>query len=138
MGSAYKLSDSEKKTIIALRADGVSTREIAQRVGRSQSSVMKVIHECGDLVRMCEDKKQENTRSMLDYLESQNEAVQKLLGKIIEAMGDPQKLARANVRDLATAYGILVDKHTAQAQQTANDNELLQSLIELERARREP
>lgn len=73
---------------------------------------------------------------MLAYLDAQKGSVQKLLTSIVEAINDPEKLQRANVRDLATAYGIFADKYLQAAQARGGGgaaSELLKSLQELER-----
>jgi hypothetical protein len=60
---------------------------------------------------------------MLEYMDGQKGKAQELLTRIIEALGNPEKLARANVRDLATAYGIIADKFI-QTSPKANDEAL--------------
>ena len=64
------------------------------------------------------EKKEQNTLDMLAYMDGQKPKIQQLLANIVEALDDPTKLARANVRDLATAYGIIYDKITASAPKT--------------------
>ena len=82
-----------------------------------------------DSVQMCTQKKEENTLDMLKYMESQKGNAQNLLTNMILAMSDPAKLEKANVRDLATAFGIIFDKFT-QASPRATD-ELLNRAREI-------
>ena len=115
-----KLSDKDKKRIIADRASGMIYRQMAEKYHVSITTIKRVCQGDPETAKKVNDKKEANTLEMLAYMDGQKGKAQELMTKIIEALGDPEKLARANVRDLATAYGIIADKFI-QASPKAND-----------------
>lgn len=120
-----KLTDKQKKHIIADRVNGMSFRKIAAKYHVCEATIRNVCKADSTITQKCAQKKEQNTLDMLQYMESQKSSIQKLLTDMIEAMHDPYKLAKANVRDLATAYGIIYDK-IMQSAPRAGD-ELLQT-----------
>lgn len=115
------LTDRQKKAIITDRVNGMTFRAIAKKYGISATSVQRIIRADPETARKVTEKNEQNTQDMLDYLDVQKGKAQALLTAIIEALNDPEKLARANVRDLATAYGIIVDKFTLSKQKPEED-----------------
>ena len=118
MAAQRKLTDRQKKQMIVDRAEGMTFESIANKYGVSTTTAQRVIKGDPETAKKVQEKKDENTLDMLQYMESQKDSIQKLLTAIVEALNDPTKLARANVRDLATAYGIIYDKITASAPKT--------------------
>ena len=119
-----KLTDREKKKIIARYVDTQNYCQVAREFNLSETSVRRVIKGNPAVVERVEHKKEENTLDMIQYMEGQKPKIQKLLANILDAMDDPAKLARTNPRDLATAYGIIWDKIMAGAPKA--DEEQLQ------------
>lgn len=118
---AARLTDKQRKQIIADRADGLSLRKLAEKYGVSHSTIKNTLDRDGETVQICTHKKEANTLEMLVYMDAQKGKAQELLSKILEALGDPDKLARSNVRDLATAYGIIADKFIQTAPTGGDD-----------------
>ena len=129
MAARKWLTDKQKKQIIADRVEGLSIRKIAEKNGVSTYAVLKAIEAEPDFKQKITEKKEQNTLDMLQYMDCQKPKIQSLLANIIEALNDPEKLKRANVRDLATAYGIIYDKITASAPKT--NDELLNKAREV-------
>ena len=127
--SRTKLTDKQKKKIIARYVETTNYRQVAREFGISEASVRNYVKSAPEVSKLCAQKKEENTLDMFKYMEGQKGKVQELLSNIVVAMNDPEKLARANVRDLATAYGIIFDKIT-QSGPKASD-ELLQRAREI-------
>lgn len=133
-----KLSARQKKKIIADFVSGKSKTTIAEEYGVSRTTIRRVLEADPTTSEKVRRKKEQDTLDMLAYMDGQKGYAQEVLRNIIEALNDPEKLKRANVRDLSTAYGIIIDKffnvaELQQQQQGAVKNELLQSLYELER-----
>ena len=118
MAAQRKLTDRQKKQMIVDRAEGMTFQSIADKYGVSTTTAQRVIKGDPETAKKVQEKKDENTLDMLQYMEGQKPKIQQLLANIVEALNDPTKLARANVRDLATAYGIIYDKITASAPKT--------------------
>ena len=129
MPAHKKLTDRQKKQMIVDRTEGMTFRDIGKKYGVSDTSVRRVCNSNPEMSRLVADKKEQNTLDMLQYMDCQKPKIQSLLANIIEALNDPVKLQRANVRDLATAYGIIYDKITASAPKT--NEELLNKAREI-------
>ena len=129
MPAHKKLTDRQKKQMIVDRTEGMTFRDIGKKYGVSDTSVRRVCNSNPEISRLVADKKEQNTLDMLQYMDCQKPKIQSLLANIIEALNDPVKLQRANVRDLATAYGIIYDKITASAPKT--NEELLNKAREI-------
>lgn len=120
---AARLTDKQKKQIISERIKGASLGDLAKKYHVAKSTIARTCNRDPETVRKATAKKEQNTQEMLEYMDGQKGKAQELLTRIIEALGDPEKLARANVRDLATAYGIIADKFI-QTSPKANDEAL--------------
>lgn len=120
---AARLTDKQKKQIISERIKGASLGNLAKKYHVAKSTIARTCNRDPETVRKATAKKEQNTQEMLEYMDGQKGKAQELLTRIIEALGDPEKLKRANVRDLATAYGIIADKFI-QTSPKANDEAL--------------
>lgn len=119
MGTPCKLSDKDKKRIIADRVNGAAYREIADKYHVSVTTIKRVCDADPDTAKRVTEKKEQNTMDMLAFLDSQKGRVQVLLEHIVEAMDNQDKLNRTNPRDLATALGIIIDKYLGNAPKNA-------------------
>lgn len=126
-----KLTDRQKKRIIADYVQLHNYRKTAKLNNVAESTVRKVVSEnpvCADL---CALKKEQNTRDMLSYLDSKRGEAQDLLGLYLQAMADPDKIAEATLPQLSTAFGTIVDKFAMLGDQSgieAPDDGLLEAL----------
>lgn len=121
VGKPGKLTDKDKKRIIVERAEGASLSKLADKYHVSKTTISRVCTGDPETQKRVTAKKEQNTIEMLAYMDAQKGRAQKLLSQIIEALSDPEKLARANVRDLATAYGIIADKFIGAAPTGSED-----------------
>ena len=121
MPAQRKLTDRQKKQMIVDRAEGMTFPRIAEKYGVSTTTAQRVIKGDPETVKMVQEKKEQNTLDMLQFMEEQKPKIQELLKHIVEALDDPVKLARTNPRALATAYGIIDDKITASAPKTNDE-----------------
>lgn len=129
MGARLKLTPKQKKRIIADHVDGISNVQIAKKFGVSETTIRRVLKSDPETAKLVEEKKQQNTLDMLAYMDGQKGYAQEVLRNILEALNDPEKLKRANVRDLSTAYGIIVDKFCGAAPK--QNDELLSKAKEI-------
>ena len=100
-----KLTDRQRKQIIADYAGGgISQRELAERYQVTQKTISKILSTTE--VRQKEsEKKEENTRSMLEYLDEQKGKAQGLIGKLLDA--SEEDIKKASLRDKMGAIKIL-------------------------------
>ena len=131
---AARLTDRQKKKILA---DYVQTNNYcatAKINGVSATTVKNLVRANADIVGKCEQKKEENTADVMEYMNDHKDLVCSFIGKGLEMLNDPEKLAAANLSQITTAMGTLIDKWAmigGAPADTANDDALSQSLREL-------
>lgn len=108
-----KLTDKQKKKIIADYVDNGNYSETARLNNTTDTTVRTIIKENKNMaLEKMEQKKEENTQDMLQYLESKKEDKKRVIELCFKALED--KLASpdmfTSIRDIAMVYGILVDK----------------------------
>ena len=108
-----KLTDKQKKKIIADYVDNGNYSETARMNNTTDVTVRRVVEEDKDnVLKKVEQKKRENTQDMLQYLDSKKENKKRVIDLCFKALED--KLASpdmfTSIRDIAMVYGILVDK----------------------------
>ena len=107
-----KLTDRQKKKIIADYVDNGNYSETARINGVNKSTVQRLISKNQEVQQKAQEKKEENTQDMLQYLESKKEDKKRVIEMCFKALED--KLASpdmfTSVSDIAMVYGIIVDK----------------------------
>ena len=111
---AKKKTDKEIKEIIAYYLDCNNYSETARKFDMSDTGVKKLIQrEQGkESTRLLEEKKNNNTQEVIQDMDDRKETVKRLLGKLLNAIEDKVDNIDmfTSVRDLAMAYGTVVDK----------------------------
>lgn len=109
-----KLTDLQKKKIIADYIDNQNFSETA-RMNNVEAMTVKRLVESDydkDLLKKVKQKKEENTITTLEYMDKQHELKRRIMDKLlkgIETKADEIDVF-TNIKDLATAYGIILDK----------------------------
>lgn len=128
-----KLTDKQKKQIVAeyIEGDGsVSQRTLAERYQVSQKTVSKILSSA-DYSQKVSEKKDENTRSMLEYLDSRKEQAQSLIDKILSCA--EKDIEKACLRDKMGAVKILSEVFAGTKTET-KDETPVQIIVEAEDA----
>lgn len=132
-----KLTDKQKKKIIADYVETQNYSEVARMNGVDKSTVKRLI-DSGydkDLQQKATQKKQENTQSTIEYMQTQHESKKRILDKILKAIEEKADNIDmfTNIKDLATAYGIILDKELKfmEMQRGNANNEELNKVREL-------
>lgn len=126
-----KLTDKQRKKIIAESVNGSSIRALAAKYQVSTTTIQRVLKSDAELTQKVAQKKAENTASVLAFMDSKKNDVCGLIDKFLSAMGDDEKLAAATVNQLATAMGIVIDKYTANEAanaSSAKENNLFEAI----------
>lgn len=124
---AARLTDKQKKKIVADYLELGSYNAVAKKNGVSNHTVKRIVLETPEISKKVQQKKAQNTADILSHMESQKDEVIKVLDEYLAAMRDPAKIKRAGVVQLATALGIVIDKYTM----TAKNEQALQKLDEV-------
>ncbi len=112
--SRVKLTDKQKKKIIADYINNTNFSETARMNHVHASTVKRLIDSDydKDLQEKAEHKKEENTKDILEYLDTignqQREIIDLSLKVLVEKLSKPD--AFTNIKDIATVYGVIYDK----------------------------
>ena len=120
---AARLTDRQKKKILA---DYVQTNNYcatAKINGVSATTVKNLVRANADIVEKCEQKKEENTADVMEYMNDHKDLVCSFIGKGLEMRKDPEKLAAANLSQITTAMGTLIDKWAMVQEKTGDNND---------------
>ena len=109
---AARLTDKQKKKIIADYVQLGSYNAVAKKHGLAASTVRKIVLADPESKEKLNIKKEENSADILSYMESQKQIVCEIIGKGLAVLNDPEKLATANPSQITTALGTLIDKWT--------------------------
>ena len=107
---AARLTDRQKKKIIADYVQLNNYCAVAKINNVSATTVKNIVLASADFVEKCEQKKEENTADVLAYMDEHKDLVCSFIGKGLEMLNDPKKLAAANLSQITTAMGTLIDK----------------------------
>lgn len=125
-----KLTDLEKKKIIADYVDNQNYSETAKMNNVSVDTVRRLVLNDDEIVNILKQKKEENTQSTIEYMQTQHETKKRILDKILTAIETKAEDIDmfTNIKDLATAYGIILDKELKvlelQRSKSETENEL--------------
>lgn len=119
-----KLTDKQKKKIIADYVDNGNYSETARINNTTDTTVRTIIKDNKDMaLEKMEQKKQQNTKDILEYMEETKEKRKKVIDLCLEKMEERlNKDELMNIKDIATAYGVLVDKSLKVNEMNGNGN----------------
>lgn len=130
-----KLTDKQKKKIIADYVETQNYSETARLNNVSDVTVKDVVTKDKTTLKKLEEKKEENTQSTIEYMQTQHETKKRILDKILTAIESKAEDVDmfTNIKDLATAYGIILDKElkVLELQRGNANNEELNKVKEL-------
>ena len=131
-----KLTDKQKKKIIADYVDNQNYSETAKMNDVSVDTVRRLVLNDDEVVNNLKRKKEENTQSTIEYMQTQHETKKRILDKILKAIetkADNIDDMFTNIKDLATAYGIILDKElkVLELKRGSGSKEDLQKVEEL-------
>ena len=120
-----KLSDKDKKKIIAYRVQGLTYKAIADKYHVSITTVKRTIEKDPNTEKRLRDKKEQDTLDMLAFMDAQKADVQEFIKLGLQTMKDPEKLKRTGIQSVATAIGIVLDKYIQLAKMAPRSEEAL-------------
>ena len=113
---ANRLTDKQKKKIVADYLELESYNATANRNGVSNHTVKRVVLEVPEISEKVKQKKAENTADIIAYMESQRGLVCEIIGKGLAVLNDEEKLREATPAQITTALGTLIDKWALKGQ----------------------
>ena len=129
-----KLTDLEKKKIIADYVDNQNYSETAKMNNVSVDTVRRLVLNDDEIVNNLKQKKEENTQSTIEYMQTQHETKKRILDKILNAIETKAEDIDmfTNIKDLATAYGIILDKELKVLELQRGKSEMENELTKLD------
>lgn len=131
---AARLTDKQKKKIVADYVQLGSYNAVSKIHGVSATTVKNIVLKSADIVQKCEEKKEQNTADILDYMEGQRDDVCKVLGICLSELKKADRYEKTPPQQIATTMAILIDKYTAFGggpKDETEEDELSRSLREL-------
>ena len=118
-----KLTDKQKKKIIADYVDNGNYSETARINKVDEKTVRRIVKSDDDFPKKALEKKQQNTQDILEYMDKTKEKRKKVIDLCLEKMEERlNKDELMNIKDIATAYGVLVDKSLKVNEMNSNGN----------------
>ena len=108
---AKHLTDAKKKQIIADYVECGNYSEVARKHKVSKDTVRRLCNRT-DILQKAQEKKEQNTRDMLEYLDQKRDTAFKFIDKAFEEMCKEEKIEKTSIINLATAIGIVIDKYS--------------------------
>ena len=107
-----KLTDKDKKKIIADYKECQNYSEVGRKYNITDNAVRKIVLNDKNSAKKFEQKGIENTEEVLEAMKKRSKTKIDLVDKILKAMdGKLDNIDMfTNIKDLATAYGIIIDK----------------------------
>lgn len=107
-----KLTDKKKKLIIADYIECGNYSEVARKHKVSDTTVRKLVKSDKNSLEKIEQKKEENTQDVLEYMDTLKDRKKKIVEKLLKAIEDKADNLDnfTNIKDVASAYGIIIDK----------------------------
>lgn len=116
---AARLTDKQKKQIIADYVELGSYNAVAKRNGISDKTVKSIVLSDPEFAKMSEVKKEQNTADILAHMETKRDKVNEIIDAYLDRLLDPVVIMKATPSQLTTALGTLIDKFTMSKVTTA-------------------
>ena len=117
---AKHLTDREKKKIIADYAECGNYSQVARKHKVSFDTVKRVVISDPETVKKAEQKKEQNTADILEFMDKKKEDVCNIISLYLSELQNSDKLQRASIQSIATSLGIVIDKFTKDAQKQSD------------------
>lgn len=105
-----RLTDKQRKLIIADYVDCGSYNAVAKRHKVSVNTVKKTVQSDSESAQKCKQKKEENKKDMIDFLESRKIKAMAFVDLALDNMLDPLRITATPTNQLATSMAIVIDK----------------------------
>lgn len=125
---AKRLTDKDKKKIIADYMENQNYSETARinNVGVNTVKRLVLSQDNEEMARKSKEKKEENTKGILEYMDNIAEKQKKIIDLSLEVL--EQKLSNpdlfTNIRDVAIVYGTIFDKSLKYKEMKLREEEM--------------
>lgn len=124
--SRTKLTDKQKKKIIADYMENQNYSETGRLNNVSNKTVERLVKNNEEVSNKVKEKKEENTKDILEYMDNIAEKQKKIIDLSLEVL--EQKLSNpdlfTNIRDVAIVYGTIFDKSLKYKEMKLREEEM--------------
>ena len=121
-----KLTDKQKKKIIADYMENQNYSETGRLNDVSNKTVERLVKSNEEVSNKVKEKKEENTKDILEYMDNIAEKQKKIIDLSLEVL--EQKLSNpdlfTNIRDVAIVYGTIFDKSLKYKEMKLREEEM--------------
>lgn len=121
-----KLTDKQKKKIIADYMENGNYRETGRINNVSDNTVRNIVNKDQKTSKKLAQKKEENTKDILEYMDKIAEKQKKIIDLSLEVL--EEKLSNpdlfTNIRDVAIVYGTIFDKSLKYKEMKLREEEI--------------
>ena len=121
-----KLTDKQKKKIIADYMENQNYSETGRLNNVSNKTVERLVKNNEEVSNKVKEKKEENTKDILQYMDNIAEKQKKIIDLSLEVL--EQKLSNpdlfTNIRDVAIVYGTIFDKSLKYKEMKLREEEM--------------
>ena len=103
------LTDKERKKIIADYIDCGNYSEVARKHKLSVNTIKRTVNKDTSMANKVKQKKEENTKDILDYLSSRSIKIQGILDTILNSITE-EEIKASPLTSRTTVFGTLIDK----------------------------
>lgn len=107
-----KLTDKQKKKIVADYIESQNYTQTGIKNKVDTETVRRIVKADKDFARKSEEKKEKDTKDILEYMDTIKEKQKRIIDLSLQAL--EKKLESpdmfTNVKDIATVYGVIFDK----------------------------
>lgn len=131
---AARLTDKQKKKIIADYVQIGSYNAVSKIYGVSATTVKNVVLKSADIVKLCEEKKEQNTADIMAKMEERKGRVCEIIDLYLDELMKMNNFKNLSPNQLTTALGTLIDKWAmigGSLKDEAEEDGLSRSLREL-------
>jgi hypothetical protein len=110
--STRPIAPAKRKKIIAEYAACGNYREVGRKYGISDKTVKNIVQNDPSFTQLSAQKAEEQTQDAVNYLIENGNRISRLMGKLLDAIESKSENIDmfTNIKDLATAFGIVADK----------------------------
>ena len=119
---AKKTTDKQRKKIVADYVECGNYSEVARKHKMSSEGVRRIVQNDTESWKKLEHKKEENSKDMIEYLDSKKTDAFKFIDMAMEGMMNKEKIDATSINLLATSIGIMIDKFTKNASDSSAMN----------------
>ena len=107
-----KLTNKQKKKIVADYIESQNYTQTGIKNKVDTETVRRIVKADKDFARKSEEKKEKDTKDILEYMDTIKEKQKRIIDLSLQALEDKLKSPDmfTNVKDIATVYGVIFDK----------------------------